>query len=333
MDWYFLAAPVAVLVVLLLFRFVGCSFEAGVFDQYQSTVLADSPVAYLQLREKPGATVAKNLIGPPDGTIGATVLPLDPGDPNWRSTAVAQPSITLNVTDPHLVQTSTPADYSAPRFNGGFVEVPANVPPLNSLTEFTVEVLLHPEWDVEFALGKYYCVLESADVVQVSGNPQLQKNAGFGIYAGPDNFNDPTSPYIWQLWMGVGLDGFERLFPVLPYPQPPTNPVPNPGPVVQPEPTYLAVTFSTSLNQAVLYVFNPNRDLDYTTYALNPAGYLPASQSMFVGITPQGPLFQPFQGPTLLYPFKGLIGDVAIYDKVLDESTIRNHVINAFFNS
>jgi hypothetical protein len=335
-DWYLLLAPIASLAVLLLFRFVGCD-GASISDPdpnvYREAIEADAPVAYFRLRENAADTPAKNEMGPPNGTFGLSPFPIPAGDPNWRSTEVAQPSFVLHVTDPKLVQTDFSPDYSSVRFHGGFVEVPANVPPLDSLTEFTLEVLLQPEWDVAFALGKYYCVLESADFIAIAGQPPpQQKNAGFGIYAGPDNPSDLTSPYTWQFWMGVGPDGFERLFPKLPYPQPTGNPVPNPGPTVQPEPTYVAVTFSELQGKAFLHVYTPTRDIDYTTYELNPLPYVKASQQLFIGITPQGPLFPPFLGPTLLYPFQGLIGDIAIYDKVLDEHTLRNHVINAFYN-
>jgi hypothetical protein len=335
-DWYLLLAPIALFTVLLLFRFVGCGFHGQPGPPntaYRDAVRQSVPAAYFRLLEKLGDTAAKNEMGPPDGTFGAPVLPIDAGDPNWRSTAVAQPGFVLGVTHPKLVQTDSSPDYSSVRFHGGFVEVPANIPPLDSLTEFTLEVLLHPEWDVVFALGKYYCVLESADFVAIAGQPPpQQKNAGFGIYAGPDNPNDLTSPYTWQFWMGVGPDGFERLFPKLPYPQPTGNPVPNPGPTVQPEPSYVAVTFSELQGKAFLHVYTPTRDIDYTTYELNPLPYVKASQKLLIGITPQGPLFPPLLGPTVLYPFQGLIGDIAIYDKVLDEHTLRNHVINAFYN-
>jgi hypothetical protein len=327
-DWYFVLGPVGVLGVLLLFRFIGCDF-GGPPDTYDVNVKNDGPVAYFRLREKDD-TVAKNEIGAPDGTFKTAPAPLSAGEPTWLSTDVDNPHLDLGITDPLLVQTDSSS--SAIRVDGGFVQVPANTPPLDNLTEFTLEMLVHPEWDVAFARGKYYCVLESAASISIPGlPPPTQKNAGFGIYAGPDTF-DPTSRYAWQFWMGVGADGFERLFPK-PFSQPPNNPVPNPGPIVQPEPTYLAVTFSQSQNQAFLYVFTPNQDIDYTTYALNPVSYVRASQDLFIGIAQEGPLFQPFPGsPVPLYPFKGLIGEVAIYDRVLNESQLRNHVIHAFFN-
>jgi hypothetical protein len=330
-DWYFLLAPIAVLAVLLLFRFVGCGFDPGGGENYLGTVKGDGPVAFFLLRETAGATVAKNEIGTPDGIIDPAPPPIDAGDPNWHSTGVAQPGLDLGVTDPLLIETDTSAANCAIRFRGGSVQVSASVPPLNSLTEFTVEVMVYPDWDVISGLGKYYCVLESADFVPVNAQPPQQKNAGFGIYAGPDNAGDPASQYFWQVWLGVGEDGFERFIPV-PYVDVPGNPVSNPGPNVTAEPTYLAFTFSQSQGQAFLYVYTENRDIDYTTYPLNPLPYQQAANALSIGVTPQGPLYPPFLGATPLYPFEGLIGDVAIYDRVLDESTLRSHVIDAFYN-
>src|SRR5262249_13926379 len=162
-DWYFLLAPVVVLALLLLFHFVGCSFDPRIetVGNYAKAVLADSPVAYFRLREKPGDAVAKNEFGgqAQSGLFGTTHPPLDAGEPSWRSTEVAQPHFDLGVTDPHLVQTDSSSDYSAIRVDGGHVHVPGKVPPLDNLTEFTLEVLVNPEWDVAFQRGKYYCVL------------------------------------------------------------------------------------------------------------------------------------------------------------------------------
>src|ERR1017187_172219 len=186
-DWYLLLTPIAVLAVLLLFRFVGCvcSLPLGPYN-YIKTIENDGPVAFFLLRETPGATVAKNEMGTPDGIIDPTPPPIDAGDPNWHSTGVAQPGLDLGVTDPLLIETDNSAANCAIRFRGGSVQVSASVPPLNNLTEFTVEVMVYPDWDVISGLGKYYCVLESADFVPVNAQPPQQKNAGFGIYAGPD---------------------------------------------------------------------------------------------------------------------------------------------------
>jgi len=326
-HWYFLLAPIAVLAVLLLFRFVGCHATiSDAPDPYANVVLSDAPVAFFRLQEVLG-NIAKNAAGTPDGDIGFASF--DAGDPNWRSTAGVAPGYVLGATDSLLEQTDPGS--SAIRFNGGYVSVDS-LAPLANLPEFTLEMLLLPEWDVAFALGNYFCALEAAEFIPIPNQPPpLQKNAGFGIYAGPDDPTNPASPYVWQFWMGAGQGGFQRLSPK-PYVQSPGNPAPNPGPIVQPEPTYLAVTFSQTQGQAFLYVFTPSQDIDYTTYELTPVADLEASKLLTIGLTFQGPLFAPFFGPTLLYPFQGLIADVAIYDRVLDESTLRNHVINAFFN-
>src|ERR1017187_9456468 len=199
-DWYLLLTPIAVLAVLLLFRFVGCGFSLplGPYN-YIKTIENDGPVAFFLLRETPGATVAKNEMGTPDGIIDPTPPPIHAAEPNWHSTGVAHPGLDLGVTDPPLIQTDPSG--AAIRFRGGSVQVSASVPPLNNLTEFTVEVLVHSEWDLISGLGNYYCVLESADFVPVGAQPPpQQKNAGFGIYAGPDNPGDPASQYFWQVW-------------------------------------------------------------------------------------------------------------------------------------
>src|SRR5205823_2395219 len=130
----------------------------------------------------------------------------------------------------------------------GYVDVPANDPPLNTLTEFTVEALVFPQWNLVFEPGNYYCVMELAEYLPAAG----QKNAGFGLYAGPQT-SDPNSPYAWQFWMGVGPTGFTRATEKPYVPNDPNDP--NPGPTVQPEPTYLAVTYSQSQSQAFLYLY------------------------------------------------------------------------------
>jgi hypothetical protein len=336
-HWYFLLAAAVVLAVLSLFRFRGCGFSARTVDDYGTAVRADNPVAWFRLQEaaddKTG--VAKNEAGSPDGVYGTAPSPLNAGVPNWHSTAVPVTSLDLGIKDPRLVlqEDVDPFDFSI-RVHGAFVQVPANAATLQNLTEFTLEMFVLPDWDIDAALGKYYCVLELAGLAPASP----LKSAGFGLYAGPANTQDLNTPYSWQAWMGIG-NGFRRL-EEMPYVQVPGNPNPNPGPTVQKtEPTYLAFTFSKSQGQAILYLFYESRDLDYVAYGLNPVAYVPViagtvSQGLHIGITAQGPLFPPpppgIEIP-LLYPFSGQIGNVAIYNKVLTEDTLRHHATEAFF--
>ena len=53
-DWYTLVVPIAVLAVLMLFRFVGCGFEGQNLqtdDPYDVAIVKDQPVFYYRLQE------------------------------------------------------------------------------------------------------------------------------------------------------------------------------------------------------------------------------------------------------------------------------------------
>jgi hypothetical protein len=333
-HWYFLLLPLVVLAVMSLLRFRGCSFHPRQSDEYGAAVGDDSPVAWFRLEDAPGSTVAKNAAGTADGAYGTAPSPLGPGQPTWRSQAVSVTSLTLGINDPKLVllEHDDPFDFSI-RVEGAFVQVPADIPALQDLTEFTLEALVFPDWDVA-TLGNYYCVLELAGLAPGT----LLKSAGFGFYAGPSDTQNPNSPYSWQVWMGNG-SGFQRLEEKKPYtPDDPNNP--NPGPIVEKDQaTYLAFTFSQSQGQAFLYLFTQDRDLDYVAYELIPVPYVrvvagvTVSPGMHIGITAQGPLFPPSPGaiPPLLYPFIGQMANVAIYNSALTQDALRQHAITAFF--
>jgi hypothetical protein len=137
---------------------------------------------------------------------------------------------------------------------------------LQDLTEFTLEALVYPDWDVGI-LGNYYCVLELAGLAPGA----VQKNAGFGLYGGPSDTQNPNSPYSWQAWMGNG-SGFRRLEEKKPYtPDDPNNP--NPGPTVEKDQsTYLAFTFSQSQVQAFLYLFTQGPGLGLRSLRVESRG-------------------------------------------------------------
>ena len=69
-------------------------------------------------------------------------------------------------------ESQDPYDFSI-RVAGAYVQVPADAAALQNLTEFTLEGLVYPDWDVT-ALGSYYCVLELAAHVL----PATLKNQG-----------------------------------------------------------------------------------------------------------------------------------------------------------
>jgi hypothetical protein len=332
-HWYYLLLPVVVFAVMSLLRFRGCSFDPSL--SYGYVVNADGPIAWFKLQESPGATTAANAAGSPDGTYGTAPSPLSAGNAPWHSPAVASTSLTLGVNNPSLVPSdpNDPDDFSI-AVAGAFVQLPPDATSLQNLTEFTLECLLYPTWDLT-ALGNYYCVMELA------ARTATLKNQGFGLYAGPmDPANPTTSPYWWQLWMGNGTS-FQLQPTVLPLPTDPGNPNPNPGPTVeQNQVTYVAVTYSQSQGQAFLYLYNFDRDIDYVAYPLLFSSYSPVTsaantQGMRIGIAAEGPLFAPPAGavPPLLYPFIGQMCNVAIYNKVLTQDTLRHHATVAFYNT
>ena len=249
-HWYFVLAPLVVLAVMSLLRFRGCGFHPSQADGYGTAVGDDSPVAWFRLEDAPGSTVAKNAAGSEDGAYGTAPSPLSAGQPTWHSPAVPATSLTLGINDPDLVllEHEDPYDFSI-RVEGAFVQVPADVPALQDLTEFTLEALVYPDWDAG-TLGNYYCVLELAGLAP--GVPQ--KSAGFGLYAGPSDTQNPNSPYSWQVWMGNG-SGFQRLEEKKPY-NPPDPANLGPGPCQKDQATYLAFTFSQSQGQAFLYLYS-----------------------------------------------------------------------------
>jgi hypothetical protein len=319
MEWYFLLTPFAVLAVLLLFGFVGCDELFGLEElrAYALEVEDDDPVINLRLRDST-ATEANNEVGPPNGTYVLSPVPIDAGDPNWKSTEVQLQDRVLETgvsEDPKLLPTDP--DSTHIRVRGAWVDFPSNWPTevVDPLTEFTLEAIVFPEWNLE-DLGKYYCLM------QVARSNQF----GFGIYAGPDS-DAMEPPYTWQFWVGTPT-GFQRFDTKKPYQDP--N---DPGPTLEEKVTYLAVTFSQSPSRAFLYMYYPDRDVGRTTYELVPVPYVPFEGRLTIGISAAivGPLFPPITPTHVLYPFWGRIAEVAIYNKALQKKRILEHGKSVFY--
>ncbi len=319
-DWYLV--PLAVLLVLLLFRFTGCGFAPAasveVDDPYLDAVKKDNPVVYYRLQETGGlpATAADEM-NQKIGTYSVAPLPLD--DPAYLSQTILMPSIELGVA-PSIMPKEPNA--TAVRFNGADVFA---LGPLGDLSRFSLEAMVRPEWDLINQPGFFHCVLENGMHLPGHGAPSPLKNAGFAIYAGPDDpSNALLSPYCWQLWVGTGNE-FAR-----------ANPVNGgPGPLVKAENTYLAVTFDDT--QAFLYVYTAHANIDSVRYELIRRPYLQAAPpsgeiSLSIGIAGRYPaLVPPVPGPSgFLYPFVGRMAEVAIYNTVLDPGRIMSHIMSAF---
>ena len=325
-EAYLWMTPIAVLAVLLLVRFVGCNQIFGLDDvhlglAYDVDLSADGPVVYWGLQEKspptqiPGGVVQSETGNFPD----ILFLPSSPltDDPQHLSPP-ANPLI-LELGAPGLLGGQFNTSNSSIRVQGGFVHS-AFAPDFNT-PQFTIEVLVFPEWDVT-AQGRYYCVIESSEVPAGAGQ---SKRFGYALYAGPADPATPQTPYRWQLWVGDAT-GFRQLKELVPVPN-----ATNPGPVVEAAQTYLSATFDGS--QYFLYVFTPDRDVDAVRYELAPQSYAPNTSGDFsIGIAgPRRALVPPFPGPNnVLYPFSGRVQEVAIYDHALKKERVTSHILSAF---
>ena len=319
-DWYMLLVPVAVLAVLLLFQFAGCDFSAPmamISQPYPDDVVQDSPVVYYRMQEQPGATVASDEMGHVNGQYGISPAPLN--DPAFFSLPIASPSQQLGA--PSVMPTD--ANDLSVRFNGGFISTQGQGP-IGDLSVFSLEALVHPEWDIQNERF-FYCVIDLSNFVPGLGAPGPGRNAGFAIYAGPDNPNDPASPICWQLWIGTGNE-FAR-----------ANPADfSPGPLVLREDTYLAVQYDTT--SATLWAYTGSVDLDSVKFPLIRRPYVqaqdptPTNLALRVGLSgANSGLFPPFPGPqNFIYPFVGRIAEVAVYNKILTEDRMISHTMNAF---
>jgi hypothetical protein len=318
-DWYVLLVPLAVFGVLLLFRLVGCGFNPSmaVSQAYADDVLQDNPIVYYRLQEAPGATTAADETGHVPAQYGIAPSALD--NAAYLSLPIASPSQQLGAAS--VMQTDS-TELSV-RFNGSFVSTQGQGS-LGDLSQFSADVLVHPEWDIANERN-YYCVMDYSVFVTGFPSPGPQRNAGFAIYAGPDVYNDPTSPICWQLWIGTG-DEFAR-----------ANPVNGgPGPLVSAQDTYLAVQFGDS--NAFLWAFTVDADVDQVEFPVIRRPYVqatapnPTNLAFNVGISQNfAALIPPPPGPSgFIYPFVGRIAEVAVYNTMLDGGRIMSHIMNAF---
>jgi hypothetical protein len=324
-DWYMLLVPAAVFGVLSLFRFLGC-FGAHLSDiliqNYPQDVLFDNPVVYYRMHEF-GLSIAHDETGHQDGQYAVSPS----GGLLSGSDASTYLSLPVPIPSIHLGAPSVlPKDPggSSVQFNGSqlFSGLPA-------LPVFTVDALVHPEWDIVNERN-FYGVIDYSSFVPGLGAPGPGRNAGFAIYAGPDNPLDLNSPICWQLWIGTGKDtGAGNVF---------TRAIPldgSPGPLVSPEDTYLAVQFDAT--QAFLWGYTVHADFNQVRFALSVPPYVPSASNttLRIGISFSGTavLIPPFPGPPgafLIYPFVGRMAELAVYNSVLSEGRICSHIMNAF---
>jgi hypothetical protein len=109
-EWSILLAPLAVFIVLLLFRFVGCASILGVDDwhyeqgpsgpDYAKTVLSDSPVSYWRLQEKKSAEPSPGPTAPSTPVSGGTAKDEKGANDGTYKAVIVQPAAQLPPDQP-----------------------------------------------------------------------------------------------------------------------------------------------------------------------------------------------------------------------------------------
>jgi Concanavalin A-like lectin/glucanases superfamily len=319
-----LLGALAVLVTVLLFAFLGCgldTFGTGSATDYPSTIQGTPGlVGYWRLQEPASTPVAVigNPAPPGDVAFSANnqANQQDPNNPfngayfklNPAATDTArhsnQTTGTLTLGTPGILDL-LPGSTSM-QVEGGFVQVPFS-PALNS-PAFSFEAWVVPR-DEGFDPGQpyYQCLVESTGPAGLG-----PRTSGWGLYIGPQDPGDPPfSQYFWQVWMVDSTNSFRQI-------------AVSTVPVVADRVFYVALTFDPNGNppnlQLFLYAPDTKQDL-----SLNGVRFLTASVTgfqpntggdFFIGT---GSNLFPAAGPPgqRLYPFNGLIQEVALYNSDL----------------
>jgi hypothetical protein len=309
-SWPLALTPLVLLVLLSVIRFVGCKFDSSGtgtgpppgLATYGDVVLADpNLVSFWRLGEPAGTAAGATAVDEKaahDGTYRTFNLPANAA---LMSPATAHPP-TLAAGQGSLVFPQTSV-----RVDGGYVEVgfaAALNPP-----QFTIEAIVLPEWNPA-ETGVFRCVLASREETTVA---PIRRH-GYILYAGPTL--DPVTAVIvdptvrWQVWVGTGANNALWQWLV--------------GPAVEAGPTYLAATCDGATLK--LFVANEQMDLDTpgvqmgVTYSPNPG------KPLYIGMgAPDRAV--PVPGP--LYPFKGRLQEVAVYDAVLPDEAFFSRLVAA----
>ena len=311
-----LLTSIAVLIVLRFLGFVGCAAILGVDDvsyattpdgkpDYPATIKKEtSLVAYWRLGELASTPVpssggqAKSETGFHNGDYDK--LPLATTADTVHHSPPTAGTLTLGVT-PGLLE----LDPTSPciRTDGGFIQVPfddALNPP-----QFTLEGWVKPDIGNDLP-GNYYCLVESSGPPGPLG---ATKKTGFGLYLGPKDVPPANPPglHFWQIWMGDGSKFSQAAV--------------SKNPVKFKQLTYLVLSFDGNNLQLFLYYPDTNQNLDQISGELKASiGNFKRNDTSNLGT---GNFFigtgsNLYSGPSIpkqrLYPFKGQLQEVALYN-------------------
>jgi hypothetical protein len=317
-----LFVPIALLVLISGFCFVGCAFDShgtGVdpnkpdpdpkpvpFTKYSDddVIGNSSAVAYWRLNEaaatatKPViSAIAKDFVGSNDGNYTDAVNAPDlfpcPGFPIAPGVDTAAALGTLTLGAESIVPGDAEPDLqTGMQTDGAFVAVPLNAV-VNPPPPFTVECWVRREWS-DSAGAAFRMVIDSRDATGGAFT-------GFCIDVNEDGN--------WEAELGtVGATAFV---------------VVTAGPAVQMTATHVVLTVDAT-NTATLFI---NGD-STAPKSLGAAFAANKTQPLIIGAGLHWLPLRSMGGPDAsfpLVPFKGTIQDVAIYDDVLDPGTISKH--------
>jgi hypothetical protein len=311
----FFLVPIGMLAVVWSVSFVGCAFQtSGLQTPYSDDIVGDPDlVAYWPLNDvlttlnTQGQTIkATDLSG--NGHDGSYTIP--PAYPNTPTNSQPfsnpflqrQPSIVPG--DAGSVKNPLPASVD---FEGGYVSIPWSTQNSPTLTSFTLEAWIKPNWPQ--SQSGFFWVIFGA----------ITDTAGFALSIGPTND--------WEITVGNGQT---------------TATVDTMVSVDLTATTYVAVTFQSSgANTGTLSLWiNPSSDTPAPPTPAwppspnpPPTTYVPVDPTQpvtfFIGAgdnedaqtlrtTPMGPGAPQF-------PFKGQIQSVALYQTALDATKLQAH--------
>ena len=319
-DWYMLIVPAAVFVLLWLLGFVGCYDPVTltmIAQPYADDVTQDHPLVWYRMQELPGTSTASDETGHLNGQYGIAFAPLT--DPSCFSQLIAAPSQQLGAGS---VMPKDPQELSV-RFDGSFISTQGKGP-IGDLPRFTLEALVHPEWDVANDRN-FYCVLDYSHFVPGLGAPGRTEMPASPSMRAPTILPTPTRP-------SAGNSGLAQATNL----RAPILSPGGPGPLVSAEDTYLAVVFDDT--RAFLWAHTANADLDSVVVEVIRRPYVqvtdpdPTKPGLSIGISGNfSCLIGTFPGPPgFIYPFVGRMAEAAIYNTVLNQGRIMSHIMNAF---
>jgi hypothetical protein len=323
------AIPLALLGVVALLAFAGCVLPAYEyvedFKKYSDeTVLANAHcVAYWPLRETKDTDPAADLKGTNPGayvdpTTASTVFPPPADIYPWPAVSVpdmpqpdesAAADGTLNMGQPGLLNGDLVPDTdnrtTCIQVDGAFVSVPFNA--VINPASFTIEVWVRVDWHPNTDPAAFRAVLDCRETAN--------GGKGFSLFANEEN--------VWEVRVGNGSTGASE-FTILQADKPIVFGTPDDHLTF-----YLAVTYDAATQALVLFVDGGLSAAVSTAYVPNTSSALFIGAGMpFLPLRPPQPPLPPdtLAGP--LFPFKGEIQCVALYDAALDLITISNHKAN-----